>query len=126
MAESEGLSPRNVLYCASYGRFGISEGFKKYLTGTSVKFQDYDIDCARHDPALINAIADFGHSVCKKVPHILADFRTSGGRCQASTIRDVLWQSLKVERMFMGGRWRVWPTRFRKLCEIQSRRLDGA
>lgn len=62
---------------ASYGRFGISEGFKKYLTATSVKFQDYDIDCARHDPALINAIADFGHTVCKKVPHILADFRTS-------------------------------------------------
>jgi len=74
LAEAEVLPPRKVIYCRSYGGFGINERFETYLkTFTSVEHKDF----SRDDPAIIKAIVDLGRSTCDELPYILADFRTS-------------------------------------------------
>jgi hypothetical protein len=78
LAEAEELPPRKVIYCRSYGGFGLNERFETYLKSfTSVRCKDFRVDCVRDDSALLKAIVDFGRSICDELPYILEDFRTS-------------------------------------------------
>ena len=62
-----------VVYCTSYGGFGYSDEFLAFIRS---RFGDsYYHHLGRSDPALIQAISDYGRSLCDKFPFILDDMR---------------------------------------------------
>jgi hypothetical protein len=74
MEEAQKLPPIKVLICGSYGGFDFSEGFTAFVH-SHMKLTDINRDSLRSDPALIEAISDYGRFICDKYPFILNDMR---------------------------------------------------
>lgn len=75
MEEGQKLPPIKVVYSPSYGGFRFSEGFKTFVLSHS-NISGSIHDARRDDPALIQAISDYGRFICNKFPFILNDMRT--------------------------------------------------
>jgi hypothetical protein len=61
----------------------FSPDFERFLAAQP----EYNPRCSRSDPVLINAISDYGRSVCDSTPHLLNAFRTT----VKWNIKELLW-----------------------------------
>lgn len=73
MEEGRKLPPIRVLYCTSYGEFSPSPEFWAYCE-SNLNVTNYT---SRHDPVILQAISDYGRSLCEKFSSIHDDMRTS-------------------------------------------------
>ena len=77
MEEGQKHPPRKVVYCRSYGRYGISGEFRTfYHSHSNEAYRKLVHGFDRSDPALIEAISDYGRFICDRFLFILDDMRT--------------------------------------------------
>jgi hypothetical protein len=79
MEEAKKHPPRQVMYCASYGQFDFSNEFKAFChSHPNAVYRDLQVDpySDRSDPDIIQAISDYGQSICNRFSFILDDMRT--------------------------------------------------